>query len=97
MINSYKSTIKQLNTINQFMSDNTETLFINIEFYTALMDIRERLQKEMANYELQQRKMNSPYAKVLKKRETEMERIKKEDEERKAESIFEEELSVWFD
>ena len=97
MINSYKSTIKQLNTINQFMSDNTETLFINIEFYTALMDIRERLQKEMANYELQQRKMNSPYAKVLKKRETEMERIKKKDEERKGESIFEEELSVWFD
>ncbi len=97
MINSYKSTIKQLNTINQFMSDNTETLFINIEFYTALMDIRERLQKEMANYELQQRKINSPYAKVLKKRETEMERIRKKDEERKDESIFEEELSLWFD
>ena len=97
MINSYKSTIKQLNTINQFMSDNTETLFINIEFYTALMDIRERLQKEMANYELQQRKMNSPYAKVLKKRETEMERIRKKDEERKGETLFEEELSVWFD
>ena len=86
-----------MNTINQFMSDNTETLFINIEFYTALMDIRERLQKEMANYELQQRKMNSPYAKVLKKRETEMERIRKKDEERKGETLFEEELSVWFD
>jgi hypothetical protein len=41
--------------------------------------------------------MNSPYAKVLKKRETEMERIRKKDEERKGESIFEEELSVWFD
>jgi hypothetical protein len=41
--------------------------------------------------------MNSPYAKVLKKRETEMERIKKKDEERKGESIFKEELSVWFD
>jgi hypothetical protein len=41
--------------------------------------------------------MNSPYAKVLKKREAEMERIRKKDEERKGENIFEEELSVWFD
>jgi hypothetical protein len=97
MINSYKSATEQLNKLNQYMNDNTENLFINIELYTALMDIRDRFQKEIANYELQQRKMNSPYAKVLKKRETEMERIKKKDEERKGESIFEEELSVWFD
>jgi len=97
MINSYKSSVKQLNIINQFMSDNTETLFINIEFYTALMDIRDRFHKEIANYELQQKKMNSPYAKVLKKRETEMERIRKKDEERKGECNFEDELSVWFD
>ena len=97
MINSYKSTIKQLNTINQFMSDNTETLFINIEFYTALMDIRERLQKEMANYELLQRKMNSPYAKELKRREVAMEKIKEREKEQKGETLFEEELSLWFD
>ena len=97
MINSYKSTIKQLNTINQFMSDNTETLFINIEFYTALMDIRERLQKEMANYELLQRKMNSPYAKELKRRKVAMEKIKEREKEQKEETLFEEELSLWFD
>jgi hypothetical protein len=65
------------------MNDNTENLFINIELYTALMDIRDRFQKEIANYELQQRKMNSPYAKVLKKRETEMESIRKKYEEQK--------------
>ena len=97
MINSYKSTIKQLNTINQFMSDNTETLFINIEFYTALMDIRERLQREMANYELQQRKMNSPYSKELKRRKVAMEKIKEREKEQKGETLFEEELSLWFD
>ena len=97
MINSYKSATEQLNKLNQYMSDNTENLFINIELYTALMDIRDRFQKEIANNELQQRKMNSSYAKVLKKRETEMERIRKKDEVQKGESIFEEELSVWFD
>ncbi len=79
------------------MSDNTENLFINIELYTALMDIRDRFQKEIANYELNQRKLNSPYAKELKKRKIEVDRIKKKDEELKGESIFEEELSVWFD
>jgi hypothetical protein len=97
MINSYKSATEQLNKLNQYMNDNTENLFINIELYTALMDIRDRFQKEIANYELLQRKINSPYAKVLKKRGTEMERINRKDEERKEESIFEEELSVWFD
>ena len=97
MINSYKSATEQLNKLNQYMNDNTENLFINIELYTALMDIRERLQKEMANYELQQRKMNSPYVKVLKKRETEMEKIKERKKEQKGETLFEEELSLWFD
>jgi hypothetical protein len=43
--------------------------------------------------------LSSASAKVLKTRKTitEMERIKKKDEERKGESIFEEELSLWFD
>ena len=86
-----------MNTINQFMSDNTETLFINIEFYTALMDIRERLQKEIANYELQQRKMYSPYSKELKRRRVAMEKIKEREKEQKGETLFEEELSLWFD
>ena len=97
MINSYKSATEQLNKLNQYMSDNTENLFINIELYTALMDIRDRFQKEIANYELLQRKMNSPYVKVLKKRETEMEKIKERKKEQKGETLFEEELSLWFD
>lgn len=97
MINSYKSATEQLNKLNQYMSDNTENLFINIELYTALMDIRDRFQKEIANYELQQRKMNSPYSKELKRRKVAMEKIKEREMEQKGESLFEEELSVWFD
>lgn len=97
MINSYKSATEQLNKLNQYMNDNTENLFINIELYTALMDIRERFQKEIANYELQQRKMNSPYSKELKRRKVAMEKIKEREMEQKGESLFEEELSLWFD
>ena len=97
MINSYKSATEQLNKLNQYMNDNTENLFINIELYTALMDIRDRFQKEIANYELQQRKMNSPYSKELKKRKVAMEKIKEREMEQKGESLFEEELSLWFD
>ena len=97
MINSYKSATEQLNKLNQYMNDNTENLFINIELYTALMDIRDRFQKEIANYELQQRKMNSPYSKELKRRKVEMEKIKEREKEQKGESLFEEDLSLWFD
>ena len=97
MINSYKSATEQLNKLNQYMNDNTENLFINIELYTALMDIRDRFQKEIANYELQQRKMNSPYSKELKRRKVAMEKIKEREMEQKGESLFEEELSLWFD
>ena len=79
------------------MNDNTENLFINIELYTALMDIRERFQKEIGNYELQNRKMNSPYSKELKRRKLAMEKIKEREKEQKGESLFEEEFSVWFD
>ena len=97
MINSYKSATEQLNKLNQYMNDNTENLFINIELYTALMDIRDRFQKEIANYELNQRKMNSPYSKELKRRKVAMEKIKEREMEQKGESLFEEELSLWFD
>ena len=97
MINSYKSATEQLNKLNQYMSDNTENLFINIELYTALMDIRDRFQKEIANYELNQRKMNSPYSKELKRRKVAMEKIKQREKEQNGETLFEEELSVWFD
>jgi len=81
MINSYKSATEQLNKLNQYMNDNTENLFINIELYSALMDIRGRFQREIANYELQQRKMNSAYSKELKRREMEMEKIKERETE----------------
>ena len=97
MINSYKSATEQLNKLNQYMNDNTENLFINIELYTALMDIRDRFQKEIANYELQQRKMNSPYSKELKRRKVAMEKIKEREKEQKGEGLFEEDLSLWFD
>ena len=97
MINSYKSATEQLNKLNQYMSDNTENLFINIELYTALMDIRDRFQKEIANYELNQRKMNSPYSKELKRRKVAMEKIKQREKEQNGETLFEEELSLWFD
>jgi hypothetical protein len=97
MINSYKSAIEQLNKLNHYMSDNTENLFINIELYTALMDIRDRFQKEIANSELQQRKMNSPYSKELKRRKVAMEKIKEREKEQKGETLFEEEISLWFD
>ena len=97
MINSYKSATEQLNKLNQYMNDNTENLFINIELYTALMDIRDRFQKEIANYELQQRKMNSPYSKELKRRKVAIDKIKEREMEQKGESLFEEELSLWFD
>jgi hypothetical protein len=79
------------------MNDNTENLFINIELYTALMDIRDRFQKEIGNYELQQNKMNSPYSKELKRRKVSMEKIKEREKEQKGETLFEEELSLWFD
>ena len=97
MINSYKSATEQLNKLNQYMNDNTENLFINIELYTALMDMRDRFQKEIANYELQQRKMNSPYSKELKRRKVAMEKIKEREKELNGESLFEEDLTLWFD
>ena len=79
------------------MNDNTENLFINIELYTALMDIRDRFQKEIANYELLQRKMNSPYSKELKRRKVALEKIKEREKKQKGETLFEEEISQWFD
>lgn len=97
MISSYVSATKQLNKINQYMKDNIENLFINIDFYNTLMDIRERLQGEINNYELQKKKLNSHYSKELKRRKVAMEKIKERKKEQKGESLFEEELSVWFD
>ena len=98
MINSYRSAVSQLNTLNQYMQKNTENLLINAELYTALMDIRDRLQKEIGNFELHRSKMNSKYAKVLKKREEELNDIKR----KRGEDIIEDlglndDYTIWFD
>ena len=98
MINSYRSAVSQLNTLNQYMQKNTENLLINAELYTALMDIRDRLQKEIGSFELHQSKMNSKYAKVLKKREEELNDIKR----KRGEDIIEDlgldnDYTIWFD
>ena len=98
MINSYRSAVSQLNTLNHYMQKNTENLLINAELYTALMDIRDRLQKEIGNFELHRSKMNSKYAKVLKKREEELNDIKR----KRGEDIIEDlgldnDYTIWFD
>ena len=41
--------------------------------------------------------MSSPYSKELKRRKVAMEKIKEREKEQKGETLFEEELSVWFD
>jgi hypothetical protein len=48
-------------------------------------------------YELQQMKINFPYSKELKRRKVAMEKIKEKEKEQKGESLFEEEISLWFD
>ncbi|WP_395616697.1 hypothetical protein [Aquirufa sp.] len=62
MISSYQSAIKQLNTLNLYMSSNVTMLLLNIDLYDTLMSIRDRLQKEVASYEKRKLQMNSKYA-----------------------------------
>ncbi len=69
MINSYKSAIKQLDTINRYMESNTLSLFFNAELYTSLMDIRDRLKNEIDKFEMLGNRQNSKYAKELRKRQ----------------------------
>jgi len=98
MINSYRSAVSQLNTLNQYMQKNTENLLINAELYTALMDIRDRLQKEIGSFELHHSKMNSKYAKVLKKREEELNDIKRKRGEDIIEDLgLDDDYTIWFD
>lgn len=97
MINSLRSATTQLNKLNQYMKDNTENLFINIELYTALMDIRDRLKKEIGKYEAEQRKQNSTYAKELEKRRKDYKEIQKKKGENIDESFLDDNYSIWFD
>jgi hypothetical protein len=97
MINSLRSATIQLNKLNQYMKNNTENLFINIELYIALMDIRDRLKKEIGKYEAEQRKQTSTYAKELEKRRRDYKEIQKKKGKNINESFLDDIYSVWFD
>jgi hypothetical protein len=60
MINSIKSTYSQLEKLEKFINANTDRLFITTDTYSALMDIRERLKGEIAQYEREQKRLSNP-------------------------------------
>ena len=60
MINSIKSTYSQLEKLEKYLDANTDRLFITTDTYSALMDIRERLKGEIAQYESEQKRLSNP-------------------------------------
>jgi hypothetical protein len=60
MINSIKSTYSQLEKLEKYLDANTDGLFITTDTYSALMDIRERLKGEIAQYEREQKRVSNP-------------------------------------
>ena len=60
MINSIKSTYSQLEKLEKYINANTDRLFITTDTYSALMDIRERLKGEIAQYEREQKRVSNP-------------------------------------
>jgi Holliday junction resolvasome RuvABC ATP-dependent DNA helicase subunit len=60
MINSIKSTYSQLEKLEKYLDANTDRLFITKDTYSALMDIRERLKGEIAQYEREQKRVSNP-------------------------------------
>ena len=60
MINSIKSTYSQLDKLEKYINANTDRLFITTDTYSALMDIRERLKGEIAQYEREQKRVSNP-------------------------------------
>ena len=60
MINSIKSTYSQLEKLEKYLNTNTDRLFITTDTYSALMDIRERLKGEIAQYEREQKRLSNP-------------------------------------
>ena len=60
MINSIKSTYSQLEKLEKYLDTNTDRLFITTDTYSALMDIRERLKGEIAQYEREQKRVSNP-------------------------------------
>jgi len=61
MINSIKSTYSQLEKLEKYINANTDRLFITTDTYSALMDIRERLKGEIAQYEREQKRLSNPF------------------------------------
>jgi hypothetical protein len=61
MINSIKSTYSQLEKLEKYLDTNTDRLFITTDTYLALMDIRERLKGEIAQYEKEQKRLSNPH------------------------------------
>jgi Holliday junction resolvasome RuvABC ATP-dependent DNA helicase subunit len=60
MINSIKSTYSQLEKLEKYFDANTDRLFITTDTYSSLMDIRERLKGEIAQYEREQKRLSNP-------------------------------------
>ena len=60
MINSIKSTYSQLEKLEKYLDANTDRLFITTDTYSALMDIRERLKGEIAQFEREQKRLSNP-------------------------------------
>ena len=60
MINSIKSTYSQLEKLEKYINTNTDKLFITTDTYSALMDIRERLKGEIAQFEREQKRLSNP-------------------------------------
>ncbi len=60
MINSIKLTYSQLEKLEKYLDTNTDRLFITTDTYSALMDIRERLKGEIAQYESEQKRLSNP-------------------------------------
>ena len=60
MINSIKSTYSQLEKLEKYLDANTDRLVITTDTYSALMDIRERLKGEIAQYEREQKRVSNP-------------------------------------
>lgn len=60
MINSIKSTYSQLEILEKYLDANTDRLFITTDTYSSLMDIRECLKGEIAQYEREQKRLSNP-------------------------------------
>ena len=46
--------------LEKYINANTDRLFITTDTYSALMDIRERLKGEIAQYESEQKRLSNP-------------------------------------